>query len=249
VLAASSPTGVYMIPDAAWAEMMLTATAGISEKDLEYLAELEWEPANITAEELRKAILEAIAASRAATKPPAAAPKDQRKDPKGTERKATPPPAKGGAREKGEDKGEGKGEGRAEAKGGGRTSRLRKPRLASTPVSKIAAALDALPWDKAQPGGVYYKDEVKPGIVFGITPQGTRFGALVNFTTKKSGKAEFILVKESSAIVVLDATKEGEVLTATAADGSQIFSFIEGSGAREAVDSGNFFVGLIVDAK
>jgi hypothetical protein len=249
VLAASSDTGVYTVPDAAWAEMMLTATAGISEKDLEYLAELEWEPANITAEELRKAIQEALAASRAAQKPPADTPKDQRKDPKGTERKAAPPPTKGGAREKAEDTGQGKGEGREEAKGGGRKSRLRKPRLAATPVSKIAAALDGLPWDKAQPGGVYYKDEVKPGLVFGITPAGTRFGALVNFTTKKSGKAEFIQVKESSAIVVLDATKEGEVLTLTAVDGHQIFNFIEGSGAREAVADGSFFVGLVVDAK
>jgi hypothetical protein len=61
ILAAANPNGVYAVPSAAWVEMILSATADISEADLNYLATLEWEPARTNAEALRAAVRRAIA--------------------------------------------------------------------------------------------------------------------------------------------------------------------------------------------
>ena len=237
VLAASSEDGIYKVPDAAWVEMMLQATAGLTEQDLEYLAQIEWEPANVTLEELRKSIQEALAAARAAQRAQGqpSAPKDKPGPQKPPDPAGGDAGDKGGRRDPAADKPK-------------RRKGIRKPKLANTPVSKIVAALSGLPWGKARPGGLYYEDAVKPGLVFGMTEHGTRWGALVNFTTKKVKTHELLLVKEASVIVVLDDTKEAEALQFTALNGEQHFTFINASKNQAATD-GSTIVNLIVDEK
>jgi hypothetical protein len=50
----------YAVPAADWIELMLTATANISDEDLKYLQTLDWEPGILTAEELRSEIIKAL---------------------------------------------------------------------------------------------------------------------------------------------------------------------------------------------
>lgn len=66
LLAQRSPEGVYAVPRPAWVSVMLAATAGITDEDLEYLAGLEWRPARVSAGELRKNVRQALDARRAA---------------------------------------------------------------------------------------------------------------------------------------------------------------------------------------
>jgi hypothetical protein len=240
-LAADSRDGVYVVPEPAWVEMILSATSGLTEEELQVLAELEWEPGRTTIEELRKAIQAAIAARRRAARTE----KERKKEAPRAGPKAQEPPGGG----KPQDEKAGKDEARkaAEGKGGGRAKAARKARLSATPRDKIVAALSKLPWDRIAPGGVVYQENPKPGLVAGKTPAGTRFGALATFDRKKAGKQVRVIVKESSAIVLLDDAQPGEALTFTAEGGVQIFEFIEGTSKGEAINDGSLFVNLIVD--
>jgi hypothetical protein len=65
-LAQSAPDGRYVVPTSQWVEIMMKATEGLSEEDIKYLQSLNWKPANITADELRKKVLDALK-----NKPPA----------------------------------------------------------------------------------------------------------------------------------------------------------------------------------
>ncbi len=73
ILAADSEGGTYLLPQAAWAEMMLSATAGLTEEDFEYLATLDWRPGRTSLAELRAQIQRALAqrGSRSKDGPPA----------------------------------------------------------------------------------------------------------------------------------------------------------------------------------
>jgi hypothetical protein len=66
-LAQQSPDGRYVVPASQWVDTMMKATEGLSEEDIKYLQTLNWTPANITPEELRKKILETLKTK----KPPA----------------------------------------------------------------------------------------------------------------------------------------------------------------------------------
>lgn len=63
-LAQSSPDGRYMVPSSKWVDTMMKATEGLSEDDIKYLQSLNWTPANITPEELRKKIDELLKTKR-----------------------------------------------------------------------------------------------------------------------------------------------------------------------------------------
>jgi hypothetical protein len=59
-LAETSPDGRYVVPASEWVDTMMRATEGLSEDDIKYLQSLNWTPAKITPEELRKKILEVL---------------------------------------------------------------------------------------------------------------------------------------------------------------------------------------------
>jgi hypothetical protein len=73
-LAASSADGRYVVPASQWVDTMMRATQGLSEEDIKYLHSLNWTPAKITAQELRRKILERLKTK----KPPVSA--DSAKD-------------------------------------------------------------------------------------------------------------------------------------------------------------------------
>lgn len=68
-LAERYPNDEYQIPASAWLQIVMTATKGISEDDIAYLETLEWRPSDITAEELRKQVEEALARRQAGQAP------------------------------------------------------------------------------------------------------------------------------------------------------------------------------------
>lgn len=59
-LAQSSPTGQYVVPASQWVDRLMQATAGLSEDDIKYLQSLNWKPSTLSADELRKVILELL---------------------------------------------------------------------------------------------------------------------------------------------------------------------------------------------
>ncbi|NVD74747.1 DUF4157 domain-containing protein [Duganella sp. BJB1802] len=88
-IADNSPEGQYTVPASTWIQKVLAATQGISEEDIAYLKTLNWKPAKVTPEELRKSVLAALA------KKPKTPPKQQGTD-------------QGGGKSETEGKGEGK---------------------------------------------------------------------------------------------------------------------------------------------
>ena len=52
--------GTFVVPGAQWVQLMLTATAGVSQEDLAYLITLEWRPGQVTAEQLRQQVRRAL---------------------------------------------------------------------------------------------------------------------------------------------------------------------------------------------
>jgi len=99
-IASSSPDGQYNVPASTWIQKMLSATQGMSEEDIAYLKTLNWTPAKVTPEELRKKVLAALA------KKPKTPPKQQGTD-------------QGGGKSEAEGKGEKKGEGKPGTSGKG----------------------------------------------------------------------------------------------------------------------------------
>jgi actin-related protein len=89
-LASKDPTGQYIVPTSVWVDKLLKATDGLKPEDLEYLKTLNWKPGSISAEELRKRVLDAL--------------KNKGKPPKGDADKP-------GGKTQGADPGEGKGKG------------------------------------------------------------------------------------------------------------------------------------------
>jgi hypothetical protein len=59
-LSQTSPDGRFVVPTSQWVDTMMKATEGLSEDDIQYLRSLNWKPAKITPEELRKKILEVL---------------------------------------------------------------------------------------------------------------------------------------------------------------------------------------------
>ena len=55
-LAQTSPDGRYVVPSSEWVDIMMKATEGLNEEEIKYLQSLNWTPAKITAEELRKRV-------------------------------------------------------------------------------------------------------------------------------------------------------------------------------------------------
>ncbi|HEV2446364.1 MAG TPA: DUF4157 domain-containing protein, partial [Candidatus Sulfopaludibacter sp.] len=67
-LAQTSQDGKYMVPTSEWVDTMMQATAGMSEEDIQYLKTLDWTPAKISPEELRKKLLEVLKDKKPAAK-------------------------------------------------------------------------------------------------------------------------------------------------------------------------------------
>jgi hypothetical protein len=59
-VAQSSPNGQYVVPASQWVETMMRAVEGLSEEDIQYLQSLNWTPGHLSAEELRKKVLEVL---------------------------------------------------------------------------------------------------------------------------------------------------------------------------------------------
>ncbi len=59
-VAQSSPNGQYVVPASQWVDTMMKAVEGLSEADIEYLKSLNWTPGHLSAEELRKKVLEVL---------------------------------------------------------------------------------------------------------------------------------------------------------------------------------------------
>jgi hypothetical protein len=59
-VAQSSPNGQYVVPASQWVDTMMKAVEGLSEDDIKYLRSLNWTPGHLSAEELRKKILELL---------------------------------------------------------------------------------------------------------------------------------------------------------------------------------------------
>lgn len=59
-LAQQTENGVYVVPASDWAARVMQATQGLSAEDLAYIMGLDWTPGHMTAEEMRKAIEQAL---------------------------------------------------------------------------------------------------------------------------------------------------------------------------------------------
>lgn len=60
-----SGSGQYSVPGTEWVRLITTATEGITDPDVPYLLGLTWEPADVSAEQLRTAVRQALAARTA----------------------------------------------------------------------------------------------------------------------------------------------------------------------------------------
>jgi hypothetical protein len=60
-IAERSPDGQYKVAAAEWIEKVLAATEGMTADDVEYLKTLDWKPAKVSAEELKKRVREILA--------------------------------------------------------------------------------------------------------------------------------------------------------------------------------------------
>jgi hypothetical protein len=233
VLAAESETGVYMVPEAAWLEMILLATKGLTEEDLQYLATLEWHPDRTTVEELRKAIQAALAQRRKEATPQA---ERRQKD------RRTAPKAEGG---RGDKPSKDKVRETAEEKEGGREKPARKSKLAGMSPKDVVAALDALDWSTVAPGELLFLTGT-PGALRHKTRNGTRLGLLANVTTKRSGGKELVVISESSPFVLLDEGKEDDYIgvQARGKQREEFHEFLAGRPAGSVIFGGDAFVGF-----
>lgn len=267
ILASASPNGVYAIPGPAWVEMILTATADISPEDLDYLATLEWHPAEITIEQLREAIRRALQQRRTRSQEQD---QSQRRDRQAAEQGDTPPPERGGQRRVepapertgertseegeqtgGETQGQGAGE-RVQREGQGERRRRRRRRapqgLSRIPASRVIAALRAVDWSSV--GNLPQYDTSKtPALLFGKTENGTRWGALIRVRQRQQRGRRQEVVSDSSVVVILDDAQPGDALQTSR---GLIFLYglgFGGGGGRSAgdvVDEGGFVRGLIL---
>ncbi|SDY55078.1 protein of unknown function [Modestobacter sp. DSM 44400] len=53
--------GSFVVPGSQWVQLMLTATTDVSQEDLAYLITLDWHPGQVTAEQLRQQVRQALA--------------------------------------------------------------------------------------------------------------------------------------------------------------------------------------------
>jgi hypothetical protein len=68
-LVQTSPNGLYTVPAFEWLQLLMTATEGISDEDLAYLETLDWQPANVTGEQLRERVRRALSRRRVGQPP------------------------------------------------------------------------------------------------------------------------------------------------------------------------------------
>jgi hypothetical protein len=90
-LAQQAEGGVYVVPASEWVARVMEATKGLSPEDLAYIMGLDWTPGHMTAEEMRKAIEQALKQKNA--------PKDKQPDaakPGEEPGKGAEPPAEAG---------------------------------------------------------------------------------------------------------------------------------------------------------
>lgn len=59
----------YLVPAPEWVKLIMTATAGVKEDDLAYLITLEWNPGEVTADQLRANIQQALQRKKAGDAP------------------------------------------------------------------------------------------------------------------------------------------------------------------------------------
>ena len=59
-LAQTSPGGRYFVPTSSWVDAVMKAVAGLSEADVERVQGLSWTPSDISADELRTRVRDAL---------------------------------------------------------------------------------------------------------------------------------------------------------------------------------------------
>lgn len=248
MLAAREVSGVYAVPSPAWVEMILAATAGMSEEDLAALAELEWDPAQTNEEELREAIQAALRRRRAPparpTPPPVTRPVETRGGPRETPRAPAAREERGGERA-----------GAEERPTTERAERVRRPGargraapLARLAPSRVRAALEAADWSNIAPGQVIVLPELRPALLLGRTTAGTRFGAMVSIETVTHRGLRSQIIGDSSAVVVIDPGQPGDALVIVPTEGGPArMTFFGEVPAGDVVDyEGTALRGVIV---
>jgi hypothetical protein len=95
--------GTFVVPGSQWVQLMLTATADVSQEDLAYLITLEWRPSQVTAEQLRQHVRQALARRASGAPPgvPAAAGSGERIAPPTSPPAGPAPDKRAGTREPG----------------------------------------------------------------------------------------------------------------------------------------------------
>jgi hypothetical protein len=59
-LAQTSPDGRYYVPTSKWIDTVMKAVAGLKEAEVEQIRDLDWAPADISADELRTRVREVL---------------------------------------------------------------------------------------------------------------------------------------------------------------------------------------------
>ncbi|MCA2218015.1 eCIS core domain-containing protein [Jidongwangia harbinensis] len=184
-IAITSPDGEFAIPASDWIDMMLSATQGIQEQDIDYLIGVEWSPGQTTADELRQKVQAVIANRQKAAAGPRA-PKTGG-DPAGKDKQRVRlglPPLKS-------------------------SKRTAEPADEKDQLdySGLQPGQEKISWYRDEgkalkPGGTVRRN----GFIKGIFPNGTRYAANFIGAFTVTGDRVSIVVESSTALMAPDGT-------------------------------------------
>jgi hypothetical protein len=269
--------GTYSVPQAAWVEMMLAATQGLSADDIAYLLTLEWNPAKTKDSQLFEEIRRALAARHAKAAAEEKKAEEQKKkiekqkaegkeDP-GKKDAGKPDPGKKDTKPPGGDadtkpKKPGKTEMKpAPAKGGTK----QKPKggekgggadknkggtagLAATPPDKVYKALQSADWSNIEAGGAMIDMKHSPMLFKGITEKGTRYGAMVTLKKMKFQGKDIVVIDQVSSMVLVTDSQDGDGITKfIPEDKSQQFIFFGKMPKGSVIDDGSELRLMVVE--